>query len=68
MLRPWFIDLIAAPPERTGTAIEAALFRAVERALFNSRHELHRQVFDYYREPDARDHVRYPRRLLRRAP
>ena len=54
MLRPWFINLIAAPPERTGTALEAALLRAVEQALFNPRHELHRAMFDYYREPDAR--------------
>ena len=57
---PWYVAFIAAQPERTKvhTAIEAALFRALERALYDPRHALPRQTFGYYRAPDARGCMR----------
>ena len=60
---PWYVALIAAPPERTKapTALEAALLGAVERALYDPRHPLHQQTFGFYEVPGAghrRSHAR----------
>ena len=60
---PWYVALVAAPPERTKapTALEAALFSAVERALYDPRHPLHQQTFGFYGAPGAghrRSHAR----------
>jgi hypothetical protein len=53
--RPWYVALIAAQPERTKapTALEDALFSAVERALYDPRHRLHRQTFGFYGVPES---------------
>ena len=42
MKQPWYIAFLAAPPEqrKAPTAIEAALYRALEKALYDPRHEL----------------------------
>jgi hypothetical protein len=46
---PWWARLVIDPDcERPRTALAAALLRALERALFNPKHELHRQTFGYY--------------------
>ena len=60
---PWYVALVAAPPERTKapTALEDALLSAVERALYDPRHPLHRQTFGFYDVPGAghrRSHAR----------
>jgi hypothetical protein len=60
---PWYVAFIAAQPERTKapTALEAALFSAVERALYDPRHPLHQQTFGFYGAPGAghrRSHAR----------
>jgi hypothetical protein len=48
--RPWFVACIASPPERTRapTAIETAMRKAVAKAIFDPKHELHRQTFGFY--------------------
>jgi hypothetical protein len=48
--RPWYVAFLAEPPARAKvpTALEDALFSAVERALYDPRHALHRQTFGYY--------------------
>jgi hypothetical protein len=53
--RPWYVALIAAQPERAKvpTALEDALFSAVERALYDRRHPLHRQTFGFYGVPES---------------
>jgi hypothetical protein len=50
----WFITLITEPAARPQTALAAAMYRAVERALFNPRHRLHRQFFDSVETPGVR--------------
>ena len=52
---PWYVALVAAPPERTKApaALEAALFSAIERALYDPRHPLHQQTFGFYGAPGA---------------
>jgi hypothetical protein len=54
--RPWYVALIAARPERAkvSTALEDALLSAVERALYDPRHRLHRQTFGFYGVPESR--------------
>ena len=53
--RPWYVAFIGARPERAKapTALEDALFNAVERALYDRRHPLHRQTFGFYGVPES---------------
>jgi hypothetical protein len=45
----WWIRFVADPDcARPKTAIAAAMLRAVERALFNPRSELHARTFGFY--------------------
>jgi hypothetical protein len=48
--RLWYVASIATQSERTKapTAIEDALRRALEKALYDPRHGLHRQTFGFY--------------------
>jgi len=48
---PWWVSLIAETPDeaKARTAIADAMFAAVERAVFDPKHELHRQTFGFYR-------------------
>ena len=50
----WFAALVAAQPERakSPTALEDALLRAIEKALFNPHHRLHQEIFRFYDVPE----------------
>jgi hypothetical protein len=47
MNRSWCVVLVTLERAKTGTALEAALLSAVERALYDPRHTLHRKTFGY---------------------
>jgi hypothetical protein len=46
----WYVAAIATQPEqtKTPTAIADALHRALDRAIYDPRHALHRQTFGFY--------------------
>jgi hypothetical protein len=52
---PWWVMLIVDASKRSAapTAIEDALFHAVEKALYAPHHPLHLQTFGYYERAPA---------------
>jgi hypothetical protein len=70
MDRPWYAAILAETPERAKvpTALEDALFGAVESALYDPRHALHQQTFGYYRLRGARTTAKRDETPRRAAP